>query len=454
MSLPNSILKMLDNQQVEYNIAESLRGSYPGEPCVVQSVILQDGQGRVQMLLPAGKLIDLDAAFQNFGRNFSGVPNYEIFPLLEKHELTCVPAIPRWEGLPTFVDESLVHAEKLWLESGSEQRFLVMNQKDFESICKSVTVGDFTVDAAASPADPSGDEQCILSSVQRFTQLRIKQRLDETLELPPLPETAQKIIKLRADPNADISDLTNIVEIDPSLAAQVVSWAASPYYSAPGKIKSVHDAIVRVLGFDMVLNLALGLALGKTLSSTIVSERQLKEYWRSAVYTAAAVEGIVTSINRAHRPGFGMAYLSGLLHNFGHLVLAEVFPPYFKNINRLQSANTHLPIEATELHLIGVSGNQIAAWLLQNWNMPEEVVSALRYQNNVAYTGQHAVYAHLNYIAQQLLAQKGFGLQQDLPIPEKMFSDLHLDEETANIAVDNILESGGDLDAIADQMRG
>ncbi|MGB0439456.1 MAG: hypothetical protein ACPGFC_05040, partial [Paracoccaceae bacterium] len=26
---------------------------------------------------------------------------------------------------------------------------------------------------------------------------------------------------------------------------------------------SIHDAIVRVLGFDMVLNLALGLALGK-----------------------------------------------------------------------------------------------------------------------------------------------------------------------------------------------
>ena len=49
-------------------------------------------------------------------------------------------------------------------------------------------------------------------------------------------------------------------------AAQVVSWAASPYYAAPGKIKSVHDAIVRVLGFDLVLNLALGLALGRSLS--------------------------------------------------------------------------------------------------------------------------------------------------------------------------------------------
>lgn len=57
-----------------------------------------------------------------------------------------------------------------------------------------------------------------------------------------------------------------MVETDPALAAQVVSWAASPYYASPGKIRSVEDAIVRVLGFDLVINLALGLALGKTLS--------------------------------------------------------------------------------------------------------------------------------------------------------------------------------------------
>src|SRR5690606_16080929 len=113
------------------------------------------------------------------------------------------------------------------------------------------------------------------------------------------------------------------------------SWAASPYYSAPGKIKSVHDAIVRVLGFDMVLNLALGLALGKTISGSEMSHEQITDYWRESAYTAASVEGLVTSISREYRPSFGMAYLAGLLSNFGYLVTAQVFPPYFASINRL-----------------------------------------------------------------------------------------------------------------------
>ncbi len=272
--------------------------------------------------------------------------------------------------------------------------------------------------------------------------------------MPPLPETAQRIIKLRADPNADISDLTNIVEIDPSLAAQVVSWAASPYYSAPGKIKSVHDAIVRVLGFDMVLNLALGLSLGKTLSMEAMSKREVDNYWRGAVYTAAAVEGLVTSIDRAHRPGFGMSYLSGLLNNFGHLVMAEIFPPYFESINRMAAANPHVPAAVIEQHIIGVTGNQIAAWLLDNWNMPTEVVTALRQKFNTTFDGEHQQYAKLTYVAQYLLANLGFGDSLGGEIPQHLFTDLHLDQETATVTVENILESGEDLDAIAEKMRG
>ena len=52
------------------------------------------------------------------------------------------------------------------------------------------------------------------------------------------------------------------METDPALAAQVVVGRPRPT-AAPGKIRSVEDAIVRVLGFDLVINLALGLALGR-----------------------------------------------------------------------------------------------------------------------------------------------------------------------------------------------
>lgn len=459
MTIPASVLEMLDTQKISYNVTRLAPEATlslvpnPNTTSIVKSLLVQDAQGRMQVLIPADSLLDLDAMFRQFGRNFDGVPSDDIKPLISKHKLMSLPAIPRWQGMPTLVDASLLKKETLWLESGDAVQMVEMKREDFEGIITAGNVGAITVPIPKISDDPSNDEKQILDSVQRFTQLRIKQRLEETLELPPLPETAQRIIKLRADPNADISDLTNIVEIDPSLAAQVVSWASSPYYSAPGKIKSVHDAIVRVLGFDMVLNLALGLALGKTLSLKALSKRQIDNYWRGSVYAAAAVEGLVTSIRREHRPGFGMAYLSGLLNNFGYLVMGEIFPPYFNNIERMARANSHLPPAVVEQHLLGVTGNQVASWLLDNWNMPQEVVTALRFVHDPTYDGLNAVYPKLIYVAQRMLANAGFGSGLGGPIEKEIFDELHLDRDTAEITISNILESGDDLDSIAEKMR-
>lgn len=461
MSVPASVLQQLESQNVKFNVATydtksaqlSLVDS-DSAPCLVKSMLVRDSQGHAQVILPANRLLDLDAMFRHFGRRFEALPAAEIRPLVNDRGLTGIPAVPAWEGMPTYIDDSLLKKDELLLESGNLSHVLKVGRNQFASLMASSKIGAITVPMPKLITDPALDESQILQSVDKFTERRIRQRLDETLELPPLPETAQRIIKLRADPNSDISDLANIVEIDPSLAAQVVSWASSPYYSAPGKIRSVHDAIVRVLGFDMVLNLALGLSLGKTLSMKALDKEDIDNYWRGAVFSAATVEGLVTSIERQHRPGFGMSYLSGLMNNFGYLVLAEIFPPYFENIKRMAAANPHIPSAYIEQHIIGVTGNQIASWLLDNWNMPQEVVTALRQKYNVDYDGEYSEYAKLAYVAHYQLANLGFGDSLGGEIPEKMFSDLHLDPETARTTVENILESGEDLNEIAKKMQG
>lgn len=462
MPVPASVIQILESANIAYQLKTtrarlvSTHSHLTPTPdtCVVKSLVLQDRQGRLQVLLPADHMLDLVAVKSQFGRKLEPVPARELAPLLQQQNMKIVPAIPEWQGLTTLVDASLLRHQTLWLDTGDGEQMLELRQHDFKSIIKTASVGEMAVPAPQLPDSPEIDEEQILFSLKNFTTLRIRQRLDETLELPPLPETAQRIIKLRADPNADISDLSNIVELDPSLAAQVVSWASSPYYSAPGKIKSVHDAIVRVLGFDMVLNLALGLALGRTLNTTAMSPRQTRHYWQGAVCTAAVVEGLVTSIARENRPGFGMAYLSGLLNNFGYLVMAEVFPPYFDNISRHLEVNPHIPTSSVEQHLLGVSSCQIASWLLDAWHMPEEVVIAMRHQNNPYYQGEHSAYPKLVYIARQLLANRGFGNGAYQEIPDQAFDELHLDPAAANITVENIMESAEDLQAIAEKIQG
>ncbi len=463
MPVPASVIQALETSNIAYqlksterlvNSAHAAASGVPASACEVKSLLLQDSDGKLQILLPRDHLIDLNALKMQFGRDLAPLPRLEMNALLEEHQLKTIPALPEWQNYSTIVDASLLRHQVLLLDSGDDDHSVQLKLSDFQAMIHNTNIGELAVLAPSLPDSAVMDREQIIDSLKNFTQLRIKQRLEDTLEMPPLPDTAQRIIKLRADPDADISDLSDIVELDPALAAQVVSWAASPYYSAPGKIKSVHDAIVRVLGFDMVLNLSLGLALGNAMHVNVMTPNQITQYWQQAVCTAATVEALVTSIPREHRPGFGMAYLSGLLNNFGYFVLAEVFPPYFSNLNRHFEVNTHLPVATIEQHLLGVSSCQMASWLMEVWNMPEEVITALRHQNNPNYEGEHAVYAKLVYLAKQLLANNGVGRGSYQLIDDALFESLNLDKTTAEVSVANIVESADDLYEIAEKMRG
>lgn len=469
MSVPTSVSQLLEMQRVTYAVSES-RGqqqySITGQPHeqylrhagAVKSLILHDVDGWVQVLVGAGSLFDIHAANQLLERNMRPLSGAKLQEFYDRHHYTSTPALPKLGGMATLIDQRLLDQPVLLLDSGAAG-LLEMTQADFALMVPGTVVGDISEPVAALEARLNAVRDVeveLLTAVKNFTTRRIRQRLEDTLELPALPETAERIIQLRVDPNADVSDLAQIVERDPSLAAQVVSWAASPYYSAPGKIKSIQDAIVRVLGFDMVLNLALGLALGKTVSLPKDGPHGATSYWRQAVYTAAAMESLVTAIPRDQRPSFGLAYLSGLLHNFGWLVLSEVFPPQFSRICRSLEANTHLPSSLVEFHILGVTREHIASWLMELWGMPDEVVTALRCQYQSQHQSQtqtdHREYARLLFLAQQLLQQRGIGQGTLLGVPDEVFASLHLDPQKAEQALDTVMESAADLDNIAQYM--
>ena len=461
MPVPNSVKQYLDHQNVRYNIANlvlenyewTLAESQPTNIPKVKSTILKDGLGKVQVLFPSDCLLDLNVLNQELTRQLRAASRDDLRSFYEQYQLESVPALPKLSGLPTVVDQRLLRAESLYLDSGTADQLLLLDQQQFMQVIGDATPLDFSVPLIKlEPQDDVSDETQILDAVRNFTSLRIKQRLEETLELPPLPNTAQKIIALRVDPNADINDLASVVETDPSLAAQVVSWAASPYYSAPGKIRSIQDAIVRVLGFDMVLNLSLGLALGKSMNLPKDCPRGVTPYWQQAVYTAAVMENLVNVIPREYRPGVGMAYLAGLLNNFGLLVLAEIFPPHFERINRFIEANPHVNHQTIERHLLGISRDQLAAWLLRVWNMPTEVETAIRYQSQPNYSGEDESYAKLLYIANTKLRERNIGLGPIKDTPVALLNSLYLNIDDVEKTIDDIMDSTEELNVIAQQM--
>lgn len=464
MSISSKVEQCLNDQGINYQVVNGKdfmpmhelksESAVSGEAIAI-SILLSDSIGKIQVLMPKDSFLNLSELCEQLGRNLSALPPAEQERLANSQGAESLPAIPSLYDLPIAVESSLLESEKIYLDSGHDGFYVELSNEEFRKALSQADIGKFCVPLTSLKASIEADDRAELeSAVQQFTTLRIKQRLDQTLEMPPLPETAERIIQLRLDPEAGVGELAEIVEKDPSLAAQVVSWASSPYYAAPGTIRSVHDAVVRVLGFDLVINLALGLALGKSLEVPKDGVYGVNPYWQESVYTAAMAEALVKAISADSRPSLGLAYLSGLLHNYGYLVLAHVFPPHYELANRYIEANPHVNHSHLERHLIGICREQIGALLMDSWGMPEEVVKAVRWSHTLEFDGEHSEYAKILYVATNLLKAKGMYQGDPEPIPPQLFASLNLDPIDAEAACDKIEESKDDLINMARNLGG
>lgn len=421
----------------------------------VQTVVLQDGAKQSLVVFPRQHILDLSQLNKATSAHWRAASAATLQRCLNQHAVAEVIAIPQLFAMPCIYDPVLLDRPRLYLPYPALGLAIGLDCHAVKALLAHSSALSCSAELSHQNANHSPateDAEGIQHAVIRLTSRRIHQRLQETLDIPLLSTTAQKILRLQAHADdIDIDELIRIVETDPALAAQVVSWAASAYYAAPGKIRSVEDAITRVLGVDLVVNLSIALSLKDSLAMPKEQPQHYTPYWRQAIYTGALIEGLVRAMPAEHKPESGLAYLAGLLHNFGFSLLAYVFPPHFSLVCRSLEVNRHLSHSTVESYLLGITREQMGAWLMQCWNIPEELVNALRYQDNPDYAGPHASYANLCCLAQRLLAQHGIGSIHDASIPSALYARLGLSAERAQQALQRVLDAELALQELAQQ---
>ena len=101
--------------------------------------------------------------------------------------------------------------------------------------------------------------------------------------------------------------------------------------------------------------------------------------------------------------------------------------------------------------MLGVSRNQLAAALLEAWSLPDEVVQAVRWQNEPERAHpDHRTYADLIYMATHLLRTVGISVgPQAEPITQEHYTRLDINPEAGDAIIDRVLESADEIRAIA-----
>jgi len=380
--------------------------------------------------------------------------------LIEKNDLSSTfkgckgksfPPINGLFGIKLIVDPEILDLDEIYIESGDPEKLLQLDKIAGNLLFQDCDCLNF---AASSERLFAGRNRATtdIELGLSFTPIRLKQRIDETFDLPAMPDIAQDIMKLRVDPSADAAKLAVIVSRDPSLAAQVISWASSPYYGYQGKIDSIETAIARVLGFELVMNLALGISIGKSLKVPNEGPLGVREFWKQSIYTATLAEKLSRAMPLKQRPERGLIYLSGLLHNFGHLLLGHIFPPQFELINNTIIANPYIAVEDIEFYILGTTHEEIGAWLMQNWHMPDELIVAVHRHHQEEFWSKHGVYSNLVLVANRLLRKMNIGGSIVTNIPQSTLELLALDQESVEMALEDIRMESESLDMMAKQL--
>lgn len=457
MTLPSRVQKVLDEWQISYTVSQPSSPMSTTEPTTnIQLAILKDKHGPIQVIHPANRILDLNKIFAKTARQLIPEDKAKVEKIRQSLNLEAIPALPQITGLETYLDQSLLELDNIVMVLGKEHE-LHIAKDDFQTLVSSARVGDYSVaiPKVTMPGNQwqNSDQTHIHHAIENFTQLRIQQRLEETLDMPPMPETAQRIIDLRMDADAETDELARLVGKDPGLSAQVISWANSPYYGVSGSISNIQEAVIRVLGFDLVINLALGLSLGRSLSVPKNGPQGYMPFWQQSVYMAAMMAELCHAVPAQDRPTQGVAYLAGLLHNFGYLILGHVFPPHFEMINRHIDTNPNINRYFIEQHLMGITREQISSSLLSQWNLPQDICCAIRYQNEPHYDGEHNTLSAMLYVAARLLRQKEINDAPLEPIPEALIERMGLDMASAEAALEKVMEAKDDLQAMAHQLN-
>jgi len=198
--------------------------------------------------------------------------------------------------------------------------------------------------------------------------------MDRMKNLPPLPTVTTKLLSIIRDERSSADDVNGVLSADQALAGKVLKLVNSSFYGQSGEVSTITRAVV-ILGFGGVRNLALGFGTVQALKD-LGGGLTLDDFWEHALACAAGAQALSPVIGQTIDPE--EAFIAGLMHDIGQIVLASAVPEEFSKIMEAEDANHN----ALEKEAFGMNHTQVGEKLLQYWQLPETLCQAVRNHHN------------------------------------------------------------------------
>jgi len=195
--------------------------------------------------------------------------------------------------------------------------------------------------------------------------------------LPKLSPMMTQLLGQLSRRNCEIQELVQTVERDPVLSGQILRLANSAIFGRLRPVASVRHAVA-MIGTSALRKFALGSSISNLFSRTkLAANFSIRRFNVHSVATATLLELLAEELPFESS---GDAFLAGLLHDIGKLLIAVSLPQQFDDILALTAVNGSTLIEA-ERNVIGIDHAELSGLAISRWELSEAIQWAASYHH-------------------------------------------------------------------------
>jgi len=195
--------------------------------------------------------------------------------------------------------------------------------------------------------------------------------------LPSPPTMYLRIDQELAREDSSMQRIGQIIGQDIAMTAKLLQLVNSPFFGFNRKIESPTQAAA-LLGVNMVQFIMLHV---QTFAVPEPAMERVIEQISGHCMLVAELARTIAKKQGESRESCLDAYLGGMMHDLGRLILAVNMPEKYRAVIK-QAEQSSQPAWQIEQQLIGATHAEIGAYLLGLWGLPERIVKIVFYHHS------------------------------------------------------------------------
>lgn len=194
-------------------------------------------------------------------------------------------------------------------------------------------------------------------------------------KLPSIPDLYIKLEEEIKKEDINVNKIAALISDDMAVSAKLLQFVNSGFFSLPAKMNSIVQT-VNFLGVNIIKSLVLYTKVFSSVKFPSSYTSVLNELQRHSLIVAKLAKEIMfretNNKNESEK-----AYLCGILHDIGKLVMLKV-QNYYESIISVCGINNP-GLFNREIELFGVSHAQVGAYLMNLWGLSEDICEVVNF---------------------------------------------------------------------------